>query len=320
MTTEFFLKNAFEIYVKSISKIEYYRNFTKQISNSTYKQLQQLQEVHNGLSDTKGIPVGWGNMLLRIPFDNSIVSIGDYVVTIEDKIESLYYYHNKQYQWLLVEAYEAFEQYLEKLYSYVGFIDNTFWVAKDFGTLSINEIQNQNMEWFINQTTKKKEKPYSILKQIRKKIDTLSTYEKDNAINKNLPLMVSLISELRHVIVHKNGFVSNKIDFIEKVLSKVGLYNNGNYKNESDDICFIKSFFGLSRLDNMIVLLELEDTKNNLPIRVYYDKFEDLLECLSSYVIMIHQLTQSYLNSKNLLSNEDRILRGLSLSISITES
>lgn len=203
-----------------------------------------------------------------------------------DQLNHEYVLHlNKQYQWLLVEAYEVFEDYLTKLYANIGYLDNDFWQMQDFGEYSINEIKDLNVDWFIDQTIKKRDKPKSILAQIKKKMpsltEKLAPKIKDNP-NEDYEFMMSLISEIRHIIVHNNG-KTNKSEFCERVLIKIGRCNNGKPSQAYADV--INPYFGSSEKHSDLVVLT-----NN--------KFNKLLGVIVSYATLIHGLTPEHFVKK----------------------
>jgi hypothetical protein len=47
-------------------------------------------------------------------------------LSIEDRYLHIFIHKNKQYQWLLAEAYEEYEDYLENIYAYYGKVNNAF--------------------------------------------------------------------------------------------------------------------------------------------------------------------------------------------------
>ena len=133
--------------------------------------------------------------------------------SLEDRYLHVLLHKNKQYQWLLSEAYEEFEDYLENVYAYYGRINNGFWPLKDYGNISLSELGEKDYAWHVEQARKKKDKPHSILNRFRKQFPGLKAIEATNKIQVNLSLAITLIEKLRHVIVHKGGKVSSKEEF-----------------------------------------------------------------------------------------------------------
>lgn len=199
-----------------------------------------------------------------------------------------------------MEAYESFENYLNKLYANIGYIDNTFWPMRDYGNISISELKDKDINYFIEQTIKKKGRPETILCQLRKKIASIKIYEERNTLNINFHFMINIISKIRHVIVHNNGFVKDRKLFIENILKSSGLYNNGKYDIENYQ--YVKMFFGENKYENMIALVEILDQENSSPsVKVHFDRFNELISNLSSYVLLLNILVKGSLSQRKLI-------------------
>lgn len=206
--------------------------------------------------------------------------------SLEDKKRAVYRHKNKQYQWLLSEAYELFEDFIETTYAYAGYTDRSFWPLKDFGNVSLAELEEKDFTWFVHQA---KIPQREILSRYRKKFPQLVYLETQNRLNINLSLAVVLIENLRHIIVHKKGIISNRRAFIEKVLKASGLYNNGNFCLKHTE--FIEKFFGSGEYENTIYLLEV-------PVDpAYPDTYVDTFENLSNYLLAYAHLVMECLTS-----------------------
>ncbi|WP_170828887.1 hypothetical protein [Nitrosomonas communis] len=84
--------------------------------------------------------------------------------TIDEEYLDALLHKNKQYQWLLAEAYEEFEDFLEKIYAFHGKHDNNFWPLNDYGAATLSQLPNKDYEWYLNQATKKKGNPSKYIK------------------------------------------------------------------------------------------------------------------------------------------------------------
>ena len=125
-------------------------------------------------------------------------------ISVEDRMKAVVLHKNKQYQWLLVEAYEAFEDYIEDVYAYAGLIDKNLWPCRHFGNISLSELSNKDFNWFRNKIDTIRNKD-SISNQFRKVFSNIEEIETKNELNINLKLTIVLIENLRHIIVHKGG-------------------------------------------------------------------------------------------------------------------
>lgn len=193
---------------------------------------------------------------------------------------------NKQYQWLLSEAYEEFEDCLERLYAYAGYTDNNFWPLRDFGNISLNELSQKPYEWFEEQASNKKDAPSSIINKFRNTYGGLKITEVKNAFGVNLYLAITLVEFLRHIIVHRGWVVNDKEKFKERILKKCGLFNSGNPSQDHAD--FIDQFFGTGEYENTIVLLEIP-THPEIPLDIHINVFDVLIGFLMAYIHIIYE-------------------------------
>jgi hypothetical protein len=121
----------------------------------------------------------------------------------------------------------------------------------------------------------------------------LQAVESKNKLQVNLYLAITLIAELRHVIVHEGGIVSSKKDFIKKTTMKCDLYNNGNISQNY--INFINQFFGKNDYKNLITLLEIK-IKNEIIYDINIYPFDVLIDYLMSYAYLIYEHINSSIN------------------------
>jgi hypothetical protein len=204
------------------------------------------------------------------------------------------FHKNKQYKWLLAEAYEEFEDYLENIYAYYGSINDSFWPLEDYGNISLSELKDKNYTFYVERARKKKD-IHKILNRFKMQFPRLKDDELKNKLQVNLYFVVTFIAELRHVIVHKGGIVSDKKDFIETTIKKCGLYNNGNISQ--DHINFINQFFGKNEYDNLITLLEIK-TNNETDYDISIYPFDILIDYLMAYAYLIYNHIESGVKKK----------------------
>lgn len=285
------IREPFDILSSKLVEISFYKNFIENNTKAFIKNNSKQKEERKNLQTNDDF-VSSCNYICYNPYNGRAISLGNKTDTIESRVQTIECHYDKQCQWLLVEAYENFERYLKNLYAHIGYIDNTFWSASDFGNISINEIKNQHIEWF---QSKKIKNTNDILKQIRKNIPVIGNAENKNKLRKPLRLITIIIEQLRHIIVHNNGKLENKKEFIEKIIKEGGLFKNGKYDTiiyENID----KLFYG------DVVRLKKVISKGNysagIPIEINYDGFSDLLSNLGSYVIVIQTEVEKYLDKK----------------------
>ena len=180
------LQKAHVIYKQKAVKIDTYRSLTKSNTDSIHNSLIQQKENIKARKDLKeDMEISGGCTMCRSPLNGEMIIIGTHSSSINENLEALKFHQNQQYQWLLTEVYENFEDYLDLLYAHIGYIDNNFWPLNDFGAISFDEIENKDIEWFISRVKEKKGRPQSIIKQIRKKIPAMLHYENNELLTRS---------------------------------------------------------------------------------------------------------------------------------------
>ncbi len=295
------IENLFQKFSQKIHEINIYKKNTFDSKNNYLQRLYKQKSVDN-LDNFFSLT----NFIYTNIISQNKSSLGFDEKSVNELIESIEYHHNKQYQWFLVEAYELYEKFLEDLYVIVGFYDNGFWSSQDFGNIAINEISTKDKEWFKERVKYKKEKPYSIIKQLRKKLPNMKEYEegRDIFINGiqayreekykvNYKFYMAFISELRHCIVHDRGYIENKDKFLEKILKDIGLSSKKDEYFEH-----INPFFGIGKYENLICLNELMIEQNESCSRKQ-DRLYILLQDIVSYSKLISDLSVKYIQIKS---------------------
>lgn len=267
------LDQQLEKFKKAMIDINNYQSFT----NSLVQRLsayERLLEDNNLIKKRSEITENdWSSSVNFLFKDYStgitLNSLGASEFTINDSIRIELELKNRQYQFLLLNAFEAFEQYLKSAELFIG-----------------NNPKNEKKKSFS---------PAKFIVNLHKTIPVISTIIKfQNESNPkfldeiDLLLTFSLIEQLRHQITHSSGYANNKTLFIKKCLERIARYNNGKPKSEYTD--YLNSFFGSNQYENLICLIEIRDQKNPF---YYYDRLGDLVTELTSYVIFIHARIKS---------------------------
>ena len=73
----------------------------------------------------------------------------------EQQRHRLFEQKNRQYGWLLVEAYEKFEDFLEQIYATIGRTHRNAWQLEDFGRVKLSELDDKPFEWYLDAVRKK---------------------------------------------------------------------------------------------------------------------------------------------------------------------
>lgn len=300
------LNQIFSSFSNKLVDISNYQSFIK---SSTQR---SLEFYHDQMEKSKEYNIesnsSFNSFMCRNIEDGTMVHLGYTENSFEDLIRTVQLHNNKQYQWLLVEAYEVFEDYIDELYAYMGYRDNTFWMAKDFGNVSIDELVDKDLEWFKNRVKEKQGTPESIYKQFRSKMGTLKLLEKNNPQNIDYDFLIVLISKLRHVVVHNRGVFNDINKFLESVLKDIGISMTGQTAQKyKDDSMF---YIGEYDSENFVLLLEYKHKNGSKTFFTsYIDRLGHLIDSLASYAILLKSFCEKYLSEnetlKKLVSDQD---------------
>jgi len=280
------IQKIMENFCEKMAEIALYQSAVKDPAN---KRITSLIEYKNRMKDNPDL-LELSRSRHKMTFYDAktgyLRSYGYREKTIDDQILQIKLHQNKQYCWLLAEAYEEFEDFLEAAYAFMGFKDQDNWPLRDYGNITIPELSSKDFEWYLEKSKNKKDVPSSILNHFRANYPNLAKVETNNRLRVNLKLAIVLIAFLRHIIVHKGGIVDNRADFTKLVLTKVGLFNNGEPNPEY--LSFIEQHFGGGKYENNILLLEVRIRKD-IPLDFHYNVFGTLTGYLMAYASLIYE-------------------------------
>src|SRR5687768_1425988 len=153
------IAEIFSRYTDQVCEIHLYQRVLKTNARKDFEQLTQLGIQHEKIYEEepvlKEIPLSAHNFFFRTAqFDKKYWFYGYKERSLEDQKLAVWRHKNKQYQWLLAEAYELFEDFIASAYGFAGFKDRNFWPLSDFGNISLLELDQQNLDWFISQAKK----------------------------------------------------------------------------------------------------------------------------------------------------------------------
>ena len=273
-------------FAERLTDIDLYQRAAKDIAKKELEQLNKYAEQLRNNPSLEGLGFSTHAMYFYDPHTGTARNYGFRKSSVEDRATQVVLQKNKQYCWLLAEAYEEFEDYLESTYAYIGISDNASWLMSDFGNISISELSEKDYEWYLDRAKNKRDVPQSILTRLRFLYPNLVHIETNNKLNVNLKVAIELIAQLRHIIVHKGGIVGDRDAFLESVLKKSGGWNNGKYHPDYKD--FVEQFFGDGEYKNVISLLEVR-THPEIPLDIHNDVYGELSGYLIAYAVLIYQ-------------------------------
>jgi hypothetical protein len=207
-----------------------------------------------------------------------------------DKRDMLLSVKNRRYQWLLAEAYEFFEDAIEKLYAAAGYLDRDFWPLSDFGHERLSTMENLGFDDFQKKAVKKRDTPKSILAVFKNRIPSLESADPELVYGAPVGFLVVLVEKLRHLIVHSNGRTDRLDEFCSKVFQDAGISSKGK---DADLELYIRKLFAETPIgDYQIHLLEpeLDSTELELPEDTFIIRqgfLDDLLSVMMSYVALL---------------------------------
>jgi hypothetical protein len=225
-------------------------------------------------------------MRFRDPITGESKRYGFRQSSLDDRVMQVILQKNKQYCWLLVEAYEEFEIFIKGIYAYIGKHNNASWLMHDFQNIQLSEISSKDFQWYVDCAKNKKDIPQSIISRLRILYPEISTFETKNKLNIDLQFAIKTIERLRHIIVHRGGKVASKDEFIKDLLNRAGKWNNGRPDQSNKD--FVENFFGTGDFSNTVMLLEMK-IPHKIPLDIYIDLYGELSEYLVAEAFLICQ-------------------------------
>lgn len=146
-------------YSERMAEIELFQRSTKDAAKEELKALHDYGKKMESRSEYKEVSLSTHNMTFRNARFGQAHFYHHKSLSIEDCQQEVVFRKNRQYQWLLAEAYEEFEDYLHKVYAYYaycGFIDANFWPLSDYGNIKLSERDSLDFNWYVEQSHKKK--------------------------------------------------------------------------------------------------------------------------------------------------------------------
>lgn len=275
-------------YSKRIGQIVCSQRELQSIYDIQLKNAIEIKKRYEENENLHGIPVSCHNMSFIDPISKGRIFYNFEQISTDEIIIRLVIQRNRNFQFLLMEAYEVFEDAVEELYALIGMNDLNFWPLKNIKGISKEELAKKDFAFFLNRSANLKGGTISITAQLLK-------YFNINASIDGIPLIqhIVFIEKLRHIIVHKRGRVKNIEAFIDKVAKDCGVYNNGKIPDKLR--AFIGFYIGTEKSDNLIVLDPYE-ISNPFSLRMTHNRFEGLIESLMGCIYLLAINVNKYLS------------------------
>ena len=135
--TEADIASLWEDYTERMAEIELSQRATKDIASSEWKESIRYAEQVKNFPDAQSLSVSLHNMTFREARTGHLSVYRQRRIDMETRQLNILRRKNRQYQWLLAEAYEEFEDYVHKVYAYCGFVNSDFWPLCDYGSIAL---------------------------------------------------------------------------------------------------------------------------------------------------------------------------------------
>lgn len=200
-------------------------------------------------------------------------------LNVVDQLEFNTLQHMKTYQWLLAEAYEVFEDFVENAYAYCGLHGLPLWVPPKGGVA----LKPTTLEGY--RTLKYPDRvrtPHRQLKAFRANSNHFARCETGEMTRTNYRAVFALIAKLRQDIVHEGGYTRDLYSMIVSIQNLV---------SETDKVQmrgYIKTFFAKHNGSHLIDLLPISsENKDGSPNGCYHETMDALFRVLVEYARLI---------------------------------
>ena len=278
------VQKIYDILAQRLVEIELHKSI---IGDLVREELIRLSRHGKEISDAGDDPdsifgLSMQSMLFQTLRTGDLIRYGFVETDVQGQARRTAEHKNRQYGWLLVEAYEEFEDFLERIYAHIGKTDRNAWHLEDFGRAKLPDLESNPYEWYLKAVRQKYgQRPLKILTRLRQLYPELKFAEESNIYNVHIRVAIELIASLRHRIVHARGRIYDPAEFVGCVLEKCGLWNNGNPNQGLKD--FILEYVIEDSDAHSVWLYERRAAPSNVPLDVYHDMWNQLITYLISY-------------------------------------
>ena len=272
-----YLETEFNTLLEKISSLSIHKATAKDIYDREFKSIHELHEQLPDWSDQKETGQ-WSYFHFTSPSTGEETTYQSRPLKLDDQIELNELQKLKTYHWLLAEAYEAFEDFIERVYAYCGLVRNRFWAQPD----NWAHGESSDFKHYYNPKHKSKGTPYRQLEILRQQSQHFSTHEVKPG--NNLRVVFVLIEKLRHIIVHKGGYSDDLKGLKGKIHSELKGMSTKNVHS------YVDSYFVTHRGDKLIDLLEfpVEDGVGAI-IGAHHDSMAGFFRTLVEYAQLIKE-------------------------------
>ena len=272
------LEVMFDQYAATMADITLHQRAVDAVSKRSLAELWKQAEAIKGNPDLQEISFDAHGMHFYSAVDGQPIHYAGRRRSVEDRTKAVHLNKNRQYQWLLAEAYEAFEDAIEGAYAYLGFKDQGSWPLADYGPITLGELSKKDFPWFKGRAQKKSIN--SLLAHFRAAFPAVANVESTNALKNDLRFAITMITMFRHIIVHGGGVLKDRAQTIESIFKEAGIFNNGALDRSKVD--YVEVFLGTGETANTIHLLEAR-VPLPIPIDAHVSRLGQLFDFMMGY-------------------------------------
>lgn len=273
-----------ERFFNEIAALQHYQRLSASIAKQTIADLQARDSDLAKLDAASREVFGSSVHLFTFynPYTGVILPYSHKRLTLQETEKLVHLHKNKQYQWLLVEAYELFEDFVVSLYESI---------RSDSGEFRLSSDANAS----VPHAELKKKVP-QIIDLLRKKLPELAKMETENKTDTNLRLHFRMAEKFRHIIVHKNGKTSDPALMTEWILKRANVA--GDKVREPAARATIASYVGVDEEAGVIVLVEKPVFRAG-GFSMDINRQEDLVNSLMAHALVMSQSIVNHLVELN---------------------
>ncbi|WP_346397415.1 hypothetical protein [Pseudomonas syringae] len=275
------LQGEFEKLLEKITKADVYKRETAKIfQHHEAGIIEHHKQLPDWIDREEHGPAYY--VRYKSPSTGDETSITTKTYKLDDQLELNTLHKLKTYQWLLAEAYEVFEDFIEKVYADCGVRGSNLWVRP----ADWKHDGSKDLSHYYNPRRKGSGTPFLQLRALRERSAHFREHEAKKGQHYRVQFV--LIEKFRHLIVHEGGYCNDFNSFMGMIKKQLdGTSINGVHS-------YVKSYFIPHRGAMLIDLLELpvEDGPGVL-VGAYQDSMAGFFKTLIEYALLIKESIES---------------------------
>ncbi|GLO12047.1 hypothetical protein PPUJ20028_06280 [Pseudomonas putida] len=261
----------FEALLNDFSSVQMHQRIASRVKDQVVLKYKSQHEALSDLSQEQQELLGKSREVFTFhnPYTGKLQPHKGASHTLAERAREAHIHHNKICQLLLVDAFEAFEDYVVDIYELA---------ADAHSELRIREDQQRQLS-----KERLKKKSSDIIRNFRTMVPDLAKAEQENKMQKDLRFYLFMIEKFRHIIVHRAGRCLNPDTLIESILKNSSLLTDRARRPEAESA--IRRFIGIGSVEGVIVLVEEELMGG--AFRISLNRHEELLHVMSGYAMIL---------------------------------